>query len=70
MEKLKAEDLEQVSGGRISNEMIGKIHNACIQAIYDGKTPEEFLEKILPTMFKGGNVPEYAYKYAATHFVF
>lgn len=69
MEKQKAEDLEQVSGGRTSLEMRDKMDNAFLQALSDGKTPEEFLEKILPTMFKGGNVPEDAYKYAASHFL-
>ena len=67
MEKLKAEDLEQVTGGRTSEEKIGEICQAIMKAKDEGKPGEEFMEKILPTLFKG-EIPDDAYTFAAGQF--
>ena len=65
MEKLKVEDLEQVSGGRTSDEMLSKIQMSFYDSRDGGMSEEDFLDNVLPTMFKGG-VPEDAYKYAVS----
>ena len=70
MEKMNYEELKLVAGGRLSDEMMGRIHIACCKAAFEGITGEEFMDKVLPSMFPGGDIPEDAWNYAGCHWWF